>query len=108
MGHSIEDSLGDKQQIGDLLSICDMKDEEIKQLKDLCEAKELEFKEMYRQYMKAENNHRSLKQKLEKIDTWHNTTQTKLNNEVWSSMDIQQWIKRNYEELKEILRGKEE
>jgi len=32
--HSIEDSLGDKQQIGDLLAICDMKDEEIKQLKE--------------------------------------------------------------------------
>jgi len=85
--HSIEDSLGDKQQIGDLLAICDMKDEEIKQLKEDNEVLKLGEQESWSHY-------KINKQKLEKIKQNLVTLDDK---EYTISGD----------KLKEILRGKE-
>ena len=83
----LEDSLGDKQQIGDLLAICDMKDEEIKQLKEDNEVLKLGEQESWSHY-------KINKQKLEKIKQNLVTLDDK---EYTISGD----------KLKEILRGKE-
>ena len=78
-------TLGDKQQIGDLLSICDMKDEEIKQLKN-----DLDFF-MERLNIKS--------RKLEKIESKLKEIDSEEGHDVmFCSVE---WIE-------EILRGKEE